>query len=141
MDKYFGEFSNVVKVDTVQISSGYTATSGSTNITLESNYLNTLSTGNHTLTVGFDGGVRVSDTFTILPVPVTPPVTPPNTPSGDGGGGGSASKDNCPNGDFSASYYDGECGTNPSDSTSHLADTSAENATNGDTSTSNSVAP
>jgi hypothetical protein len=27
----------------------------------------------------------------------------------DGGGGGSLSKDNCPNGDFSSSYYDGEC--------------------------------
>jgi hypothetical protein len=35
----------------------------------------------------------------------------PNTPSGWGGGGSSASKDNCPNGDFSASYYDGTCGT------------------------------
>ncbi|GHV27420.1 hypothetical protein FACS1894176_09320 [Bacteroidia bacterium] len=81
VDKYFGEFSNVVKVDSTQLSTGYIATSGSTNIILESDYLNTLSAGDHTLTVGFDGGVRVSDTFTILPAPVTPPVTPPNTPS------------------------------------------------------------
>ncbi|MDR2540389.1 MAG: hypothetical protein LBD11_01050 [Candidatus Peribacteria bacterium] len=69
VDKYFGEFSNVVKVDTTQLTTGYTATSGSTNIILEADYLNTLSTGSHTLTVGFDGGVRVSDTFTILPAP------------------------------------------------------------------------
>ncbi|GHV25334.1 hypothetical protein FACS1894176_03560 [Bacteroidia bacterium] len=81
VDKYFGEFSNVVKVDNIQLTTGYTATSGSTNITLDSDYLNTLSAGDHTLMVGFEGGVRVSDTFTILPSPVTPPVTPPNTPS------------------------------------------------------------
>jgi hypothetical protein len=36
---------------------------------------------------------------------------PPTTPSvgGNGGGGGSLSKDKCPNGDNSPSYYDGTC--------------------------------
>jgi hypothetical protein len=55
IDKYFGEFSNVVEVDGNPLSSGYTATSGSTEITLEADYLNTLSTGSHTLSVGFEG--------------------------------------------------------------------------------------
>lgn len=30
---------------------------------------------------------------------------------GSSGGGGTLTKDNCPNGDFSPSYYDGQCGT------------------------------
>ena len=32
---------------------------------------------------------------------------------GSSGGGGSIIKDNCPNGDFSPSYYDGTCGLTP----------------------------
>jgi hypothetical protein len=55
IDKYFGEFNDVVEVDGNPLSSGYTATSGSTQITLEADYLNTLSTGSHTLSVGFEG--------------------------------------------------------------------------------------
>lgn len=45
----------------------------------------------------------LSDTYT-----VTTKATPA---SGGGGGGGSVSKDTCPQGDYSASYYDGICGT------------------------------
>jgi hypothetical protein len=36
----------------------------------------------------------------------TPPVVQPST---SGGGGTSLGKDNCPNGDFSSSYYDNTC--------------------------------
>ncbi|MFA7298478.1 MAG: leucine-rich repeat domain-containing protein [Candidatus Absconditabacterales bacterium] len=50
-----------------------------------------------------------------------PPVTPP---SGGGGGGGSNPTDNCPNGDYSLSYYDHLCGTQPTTTTSvHTAPT------------------
>jgi hypothetical protein len=58
IDKYFGEFTDMVKVDGVQLTSfDCEATSGSTIISLKADYLNTLSTGNHTLSVGFYGGV------------------------------------------------------------------------------------
>jgi hypothetical protein len=79
VDKYFGEFSDVVKVDASPLtSSEYEATSGSTTIELTADYLNTLSTGNHTLSVGFEGGVWVEEDFTILPDPTpVPPVLPP----------------------------------------------------------------
>jgi hypothetical protein len=40
--------------------------------------------------------------------PSVPPVSIP-TPSGGGGGGSTLKADNCPAGDFSSSYYDGEC--------------------------------
>jgi hypothetical protein len=87
IDKYFGEFTDVVKVDNVQLtSSEYEATSSSTNIELKADYLNTLSTGNHTLNVGFYGGVWVEEDFTILPnptliPPIPPIVNPPTIPT------------------------------------------------------------
>ncbi|MDR0860812.1 MAG: hypothetical protein LBO09_07780 [Candidatus Peribacteria bacterium] len=40
-------------------------------------------------------------------IPITPPIT-----SG-GGGGKSLAKDNCPDGDFSSSYYDNTCDSSP----------------------------
>lgn len=65
-DKYIGEFANDIKVDGITLtSSEYTSASGSTAITLLPDYLETLSTGNHTLTVGFDGGVSVAAGFII----------------------------------------------------------------------------
>jgi hypothetical protein len=84
VDKYFGEFTGVVKVDNVQLAtSDYEATSGSTNIELKADYLNTLSADNHTLSVGFYGGVWVDEDFTILPDPTTP-TTPPTIPTSSG---------------------------------------------------------
>jgi hypothetical protein len=70
----------MVKVDDVQLAtSDYEATSGSTTIGLNADYLNTLTAGNYTLMVGFGGGVQVEESFTILPDPT--PVTPPTVPS------------------------------------------------------------
>jgi hypothetical protein len=82
VDKYFGEFNDIVKVDGVQLAtSDYVATSGSTTIELNADYLNTLAAGDHTLTVGFEGGVQVAESFTILPDPTLPPVNPPTVPT------------------------------------------------------------
>jgi hypothetical protein len=82
VDKYFEEFNDVVKVDGVQLAaSNYEATSGSTNIELNADYLNTLAVGDHTLTVGFEGGVQVEESFTILSEPTLPPVNPPTIPT------------------------------------------------------------
>ncbi|MDR3169713.1 MAG: hypothetical protein LBU27_08500 [Candidatus Peribacteria bacterium] len=80
IDKYFGEFNGVVKVDNAELNSGYIATAESTLITLKADHLNTLSVGSHTLMVGFQGGVWVSSGFTILSIPATPTV--PSSPSG-----------------------------------------------------------
>jgi hypothetical protein len=82
VDKYFDEFTDVVKVDNVQLTTAdYEATSGSTNIELNADYLNTLSTGNHTLSIEFYGGVWVDEDFTILPDPTIIPPTPPTNPT------------------------------------------------------------
>jgi hypothetical protein len=82
VDKYFEEFNGVVKVDNAdRTPDKYIATSGSTNIKLNADYLNTLTAGAHTLTVGFEGGVEVVGDFTIFPDPTLPPVTPPITPT------------------------------------------------------------
>jgi hypothetical protein len=71
-----------VKVDNIQLAtSEYVATSGSTNIELNADYLNTLTAGDHTLTVGFEGGVEVVGNFSILSEPMFPPVTPPTVPT------------------------------------------------------------
>jgi len=68
IDKYFGEFANVVMVDGIAIpADAYIATADNTNVELTAKYLNTLSAGEHTLTVGFNGGVSVTDDFTITP--------------------------------------------------------------------------
>lgn len=66
IDKYFGDFTNVVKIDgTTLSSSDYTATAGSTIIELSNSLLNILPTGSHTLTVEFYGNVQVSSNFAI----------------------------------------------------------------------------
>lgn len=44
--------------------------------------------------------------------------TEPSKPSGWWGGWTSLNRDYCPNGDYSASYYDGSCGTQPISATS-----------------------
>lgn len=54
-------------------------------------------------------------TINAIPV-VVPPVTPPVVYSG-WGGGGSISRDYCPSGDYSYSYYDNSCGVKPASST------------------------
>jgi hypothetical protein len=79
VDKYLGEFADVVRVDSVQLtSSNYKVTSGNTNISLNADYLNTLSTGSHTLSVGFEGGVWIEEDFTISPAATVPPSSSPN---------------------------------------------------------------
>jgi lysophospholipase L1-like esterase/plastocyanin len=84
VDKYFDEFTGLVKVDGVALTDSvdYTATAGSTVIELLNSYLNTLTAGTHTLTVAFNGGVTASSQFTILAA---------NTGGNNGGntGGGS----------------------------------------------------
>lgn len=62
-----GEFSKFtgVKIDGISVASdNYTAVSGSTVITLKKNYLETLSVGNHTLTVMYNDG-ECSTEFTV----------------------------------------------------------------------------
>ena len=55
-----------VKVDDKELSSdNYTASNGSVIVTLKSDYLNTLSVGEHTLTLLFDDGDSITTTFTI----------------------------------------------------------------------------
>jgi hypothetical protein len=67
IDKYFGEFSGVVKVDDVALSAGdFIASDGSTVIELSNAFLNSLGAGNHTLSVGFYGGVWVDGQFGVL---------------------------------------------------------------------------
>jgi hypothetical protein len=66
IDKYFGEFVDVAVDGQTLTSSDYTATAGSTVIELGNAFLNSLAVGNHTLSVGFYGGVNVSSQFTIL---------------------------------------------------------------------------
>lgn len=51
--------------------------------------------------------------FAVASIIATPVAATPSY-SGGGGGGGSVSKDNCPYGDYSPSYYDGTCGNNTS---------------------------
>jgi hypothetical protein len=119
VDKWIGEFIGV-KVDNNLLTSGYIVTSWSTQITLESDYLNTLSAGTHTLSVGFNGWVWVESEFTVSDpiletpeIPSTPemPTAPSSSSSWWGGGGSSLKADSCPAGDFSVSYYDWTCWT------------------------------
>ncbi len=49
--------------------------------------------------------------------------------SGGGGGGSSISKDNCPSGDSSPSYYDGNCGSVVKVGTTNVATTSSSTVT------------
>jgi hypothetical protein len=57
-----------VKVDgqTITAGSQYTATSGSTIISLKSGYLDTSAVGTHSLAVSFNGNVTANSTFEIL---------------------------------------------------------------------------
>lgn len=74
----------------------YTAVSGSTIVTLSADYLKTLSTGNHTLTVLFNDG----DCCTNFTVQVAGSST---TPSNPGSGTGSGTTPSNPNGGTSGS--------------------------------------
>ncbi|MDD5213258.1 MAG: DUF1800 family protein [Candidatus Gracilibacteria bacterium] len=60
-------------------------------------------------------------------VPVIPPVVvnpPVSSGGGGGGGGGGLSRDYCPAGDYSSSYYDKICGVKPSSSTGTISNIS-----------------
>jgi lysophospholipase L1-like esterase len=84
IDKYYGEFTGVVKVNGATSTNGtdYTASEGSTVIELLNSYLNTLGVGTYTLSVQFAGGVWVDTTFTISAAGViTPTPTNPNAPA------------------------------------------------------------
>ncbi|MDR2523971.1 MAG: GDSL-type esterase/lipase family protein [Candidatus Nomurabacteria bacterium] len=84
IDKYYGEFAGVVKVNGTTLTNGtdYTASEGSTVIELLNSYLNTLGAGTYTLSVQFAGGVWVDTTFTISAAGViTPTPTDPNAPA------------------------------------------------------------
>jgi uncharacterized repeat protein (TIGR02543 family) len=65
--KDFSQHNGVVKVDGNTLTHGthYKAESGSTKITLFADYLDTLSVGEHTLTVGFKDGTTSTAKFTI----------------------------------------------------------------------------
>lgn len=94
-----GEFSKFtgIKVDDQLVDAkNYTAVSGSTIVTLSADYLKTLSTGNHTLTVLFNDG----DCSTNFTVQVAGSST---TPSNPGSGTGSGTTPSNPNGGTSDS--------------------------------------
>ena len=94
-----GEFSKFtgIKVDDQLVDAkNYTAVSGSTIVTLSADYLKTLSTGNHTLTVLFNDG----DCSTNFTVQVAGSST---TPSNPGSGTGSGTTPSNPNGGTSGS--------------------------------------
>jgi lysophospholipase L1-like esterase len=61
-----GYFAGVLVDNEIVDPDNYTATSGSTIITLAPEYLDTLDEGSHTLAVRFTDGVNFSSTFTIL---------------------------------------------------------------------------
>jgi hypothetical protein len=61
-----GQFANVLVDNDIVDPVDYTATSGSTVINLLPTYLNTLTTGSHTLTVRFTDGVSFSSAFSVL---------------------------------------------------------------------------
>lgn len=89
-----GEFSKFtgVKVDDQLVDAkNYTAVSGSTIVTLSADYLKTLSTGNHTLTVVFNDG-DCSTNFTVQVAGL------PTTPFNPGSGTGSGTTPSNPNG-------------------------------------------
>jgi hypothetical protein len=79
-------FTNV-EVDGITLDTDKYLVNDTTAITLPATYLNTLSTGQHTLTVNFlgtgaYGTVALFDTFTILPDPtIIPPIQQPVAPS------------------------------------------------------------
>lgn len=94
-----GEFSKFtgIKVDDQLVDAkNYTAISGSTIVTLSADYLKTLSTGNHTLTVLFNDG-DCSTNFTVQAAGSS------TTPSNPGSGTGSGTMPSNPNGGTSGS--------------------------------------
>lgn len=94
-----GEFSKFtgVKVDDQLVDAkNYTAVSGSTIVTLSADYLKTLSTGNHTLTVLFNDG-DCSTNFTVQAAGSS------TTPSNPGSGTGTGTTPSNPNGGTSGS--------------------------------------
>lgn len=55
--------------------------------------------------------------------------TRPSSGGGGGGGGSFTPQDNCPNGDYTASYYDGNCGTKPTTTATGTTATGTTQAT------------
>jgi lysophospholipase L1-like esterase len=80
IDKYFGEFSGVVRVDGVVLASADYVITTATDVRLSNAFLNSLTVGNHDLTVEFDGGVFVNAKFMIVAAETKPsePTTPAN---------------------------------------------------------------
>jgi lysophospholipase L1-like esterase len=75
-----GNFANVLVDDAIVDPADYTAASGSTEITLSADYLDTLSVGSHTLTVRFTDGVNFANAFEIT-AKATNPTNPANPTS------------------------------------------------------------
>ena len=65
-----------ILVDGTEVAeSNYTAVNGSVIVTLKSAYLNTLSVGDHTLTIRFSDGSDITTTFTVKASGVPSPAT------------------------------------------------------------------
>ena len=75
----FSLFGKVYVDDVLIDSSNYTATEGSTIVTLKNEYLSTLSVGTHTLKVAFNDGVVAITTFVIKAKEDTPSTDPETT--------------------------------------------------------------
>ena len=89
VDKYLGEFNGVVTVDGVALpDSDFAATGGTTDIELSAGFLNSLSAGEHSLTVGFNGDVTVAATFAITPAKDN------STEAGDNSGNSDGNREN-----------------------------------------------
>jgi len=80
---------------------------GNTIITYLSGFLDSLATGAYEAEVTFSNGFIEQGVLVIKELSPTPPS------GGSSNGGGSLKKDDCPDGDFSPSYYDGTCGISP----------------------------
>ena len=74
-DKTFGKFTGIL-VDGVEVSANnYTAVSGSVVVTLSADYLNTLSVGEHTITIRFSDGADITTRFTVKASGIASPAT------------------------------------------------------------------
>ena len=74
-NKTFGMFAGILVDGNEVAASNYTAVGGSVVVTLKSAYLNTLSVGDHTLTIRFSDGSDITTTFTVKASGVPSPAT------------------------------------------------------------------